>query len=170
MIMNTVEGKRVTCIPRAKWEKRTLVDLIIESAHVTIGHFGYRKTSEYLRKWWWWPSMGKDIESSCRSCGSCQTTKTSNERPAGLLHSLPIPQYPWQFISMNFLGPFPTTEGYNYLWVILCRLTSNVHVIPTTTKVKASELAWIYVREIVRLHGIAESIVSDRDSKFTSAF
>lgn len=104
------------------------------------------------------------------SCGLCQANKPSNQRIAGLLHSLPIPQYPWQSVSMDFVGPFPPSQGYDYLWVIMCRLTSHVHLIPTTTTIKASDLAWIYVREIVRLHGVPESILSDRDSKFTSAF
>lgn len=104
------------------------------------------------------------------SCGVCQTTKPSTQVPAGLLHSLPVPKYPWQSIAMDFLGPFPPSQGYDYLWVVICRLTSMVHLIPTSTTVKASGLAWMYVKEIVRLHGIAESIVSDRDTKFTSAF
>ena len=71
---------------------------------------------------------------------------------------------------MDFVGPFPESHGYNYLWVVLCRLTSMTHLVPITTRTKASELAWLYFREIVRLHGLPESIVSDRDSKFTSKF
>jgi transposase InsO family protein len=49
-------------------------------------------------------------------------------------------------------------------------MISHTHLIPTVTTIKASDLAWIYIKEIVRLHGIAKSIVSDRDSKFTAAF
>ena len=69
---------------------------------------------------------------------------------------------------MDFIGPFPETNELNYLWVIICRLTSMVHLIPVHTKITAKELSWKYLREIVRLHGLPESIVSDRDSKFTS--
>ena len=71
---------------------------------------------------------------------------------------------------MDFIGPFPRAKGFDYLWVVMCRLTSMVHLIPVETTVKASELAWIYVKEIVRLHGVADDIVSDRDTKFTSKF
>ena len=163
-------GQEVLCIPRAKVGKRTIVDVIIDNAHQTLGHFGARKTSEYVRRWFWWPTLGKDILKFCLSCGLCQTTKPSNQAPMGLLHSLPIPTRPWQSISMDFLGPFPRSQEFDYLWVILCRLTSHTHLIPIVTTIKASELAWLYVREIVRLHGVAESIVSDRDTKFTSAF
>jgi hypothetical protein len=86
----------------------------------------------------------------------------------GKLHPLPIPTKPWDSIRMDFIGPFPESRGFNYLWVIICRMTSMVHLIPIHTRMKASELSWIYRREIVCLHGLPRSIVSDRDPKFTS--
>ena len=104
------------------------------------------------------------------TCGTCQVTKTSTQRPVGLLHPLPIPNRPWGSIGMDFVGPFPESSGYDYLWVVICRLTSQVHLIPVKTTIKASELAWLYVKEVVRLHGLPDTIVSDWDSKFTSKF
>lgn len=86
----------------------------------------------------------------------------------GLLHGLPIPDKPWSSIGMDFVGPFPEVDGYNYLWVIVCRLTSMVHLIPVHTTNRATDLSWVFIREIVCLHGLPESIVSDRDSKFVS--
>jgi hypothetical protein len=71
---------------------------------------------------------------------------------------------------MDFVGPFPLSRGFDYLWVVTCRLTSLCHLIPLTTTVRASELAWMFLKEIVRLHGTPKSIVSDRDPKFTSVF
>ena len=65
------------------------------------------------------------------------------------------------------MGPLPISEGYDYLLVII---TSQVHLIPTTTRVTAKEVVWLFFIEIVRLHGVPESIVSDRDTKFTSIF
>ena len=71
---------------------------------------------------------------------------------------------------MDFVGPFPESNGYDYLWVVICRLTSMVHLVPLCTTTTMRKLANLYISEIVRLHGLAESIVSDRDSKFTSKF
>ena len=71
---------------------------------------------------------------------------------------------------MDFVGPFPKSQGYDYLWVIICRLTSMVHLVPVNTTIKASELSSIYIKEVVCLHGLPDSIVSDRDSKFTLKF
>ena len=70
----------------------------------------------------------------------------------------------------DFTGPFPTILGYNYIWVIICRLTSNIHLIPIRTTTKALELAFMFLCKVIRLHGLPTSIVSDRDSKFMSKF
>jgi hypothetical protein len=161
----------VICIPfAAKQKGRRVIEIILDHAHTVMGHFGHHKTSQYVRRTYWWPSMTKDIEAFCRSCGQCQASKDSTQRPAGLLHTLPIPERPWQSVGMDFLGPLPTSGNYDYLLVVIDRLTSMVHLIPTTTKVTASQTAWLYIKEIVRLHGVPESIVSDRDVKFTSLF
>ena len=114
--------------------------------------------------------MGQEIEKFCLSYETCQMSKSSNQLKPGLLHNLPIPTHPWQSIGMDFVGPFPECQGFNYLWVIICRLTNQVHLTPITVKTKTTDLAWFYIRDIVRLHGMPESIVSNRDSKFTSRF
>src|SRR5215469_11885406 len=114
--------------------------------------------------------MTSDIGNFCRSCGQCQTTKDSNQRPAGLLHTLPVPNRPWQSIGMDFVGPLPYSNNHDYLFVVIDRLTSMVRLIPTTTKVTASQTAWLFINEVVKLHGLPESIVSDRDPRFTSKF
>ena len=71
---------------------------------------------------------------------------------------------------MDFVGPFPRSNGHDYLWVVICRLTSMVHLIPINTTIKTSELAWKFITDVVRLHGLPDSIVSDRDPKFTAKF
>ena len=76
---------------------------------------GAQKTSEYIRRWYWWPSIGKDVQAYCDSCSTCQTTKSSNQVPTGLLHIMPIPTRPWGSIGMDFVGPFPKSKGFDYL-------------------------------------------------------
>src|SRR6266481_1416112 len=71
---------------------------------------------------------------------------------------------------MDFMGPLPVSNNYNYLLVIIDRLMSQVHLLPMTTRVTSKEVAWIFLKEIVRLHGVPDSIVSDCDMKFTSSF
>lgn len=166
----TSKGDWVLCIPNVMHGKKRLAQLLIDHAHSLVGHLGNDKTNAYLRRWFWWPSMAKEVERFCASCATCQTTKASNQKPQGLLHNLPIPVRPWQSISMDFVGPFPESEGFDYLWVIVCRMTAATHLVPIRTTTTASELAWLFLRDITRLHGVPESIVSDRDPKFTSKF
>lgn len=163
-------GEKVLCIPSCILKKRRVPEIILDHAHTVIGHKGAQRTSEYVRRFYWWPRMGNDIYRFCESCAICATTKTSNKRPQGLLHSLPIPRRPWDSVAMDFVGPFPLSQGFDYLLVVTDRLTSMCHLLPTHTTVTATSLAWIYLRDIIRLHGTPATIVSDRDSKFTALF
>jgi hypothetical protein len=88
--------------------------------------------------------------------------------PRGKLHSLPTPMRPWESIGMDFIRPFPESKGFDYLWVIICRLSSMVHLVPVNMTTTASQLSPIFVKEIMCLHGLPSSIVCDQDSKFTS--
>ena len=90
---------------------RRLIEIIIDHAHQTIGHYGQWKTSNYIWHSYWWPQMATNIEAFCRSCGKCQTNKTNTQKPQGFLHSLPIPDKPWQLVGMDFMGPLPQSQG-----------------------------------------------------------
>ena len=74
--------------------------------------------------------MGADIELFCSLCAPCQTTKDSMQKPIGLLHSLPIPDRPWQSVGLDFMGLLPKSKGYDYLLVIINRFTLQVHLLP----------------------------------------
>jgi hypothetical protein len=166
---NAIDEK-VLCIPSSLLKGRRVTEIAIDQAHRVLGHKATRKTLDYLRRWYWWPTMVKDVDAFCKSCGLCQTMKSSTLKPEGLLHTLPVPTRPWESIGMDFMGPFPKSRGKDYLLVVICRLTSMIHLIPTVTTATAQDVAWLFLKEIVRLHGIPNSIVSDRDRKFVSMF
>jgi len=171
LIFRKVDAETKTlCIPKSLYKGRRLAELVVDQAHRIVGHMGSRITDSYARRFFWWPSIGTDIKLLCDSCATCQQSKGSNQRPQGPLHSLPLPTTPWSSIGMDFVGPFPLANNLDYIWVILCRLTSMVHLIPLRTTVTAAQLAPIFISEIVRLHGLPDTIVSDRDPKFTSRF
>jgi len=165
------ESLSVLCIPDALHGQRRISEQILDQAHRIIGHAGEERTVKYIRKFYWWPMLAKEVSAFCRTCGTCQAVKPLTQRPAGLLHSLPVPTRPWESIGMDFIGPLPLTpEGFNFIWVIIDRFTSMVHLVATRNTVTSAQLADLYLREIVRLHGVAGSIVSDRDPRFTAAF
>ena len=115
--------------------------------------------------------MKREIVEFISRCLTCQQVKAEHQRPAGLLQSLPIPQWKWENITMDFVTGLPHTHrGHDAIWVIVDRLTKTVHFLPIRNDFPLSQLAQLYVNEIIRLHGIPISIVSDRDPRFTSQF
>ena len=68
------------------------------------------------------------------------------------------------------MGPLLKLNNFDYLLVVIDKLMSQVHLVPTRTTITARGVAWLIMEEVIRLHGIPESIVSDQDTKFTSIF
>jgi hypothetical protein len=84
---------------------------------------------------------------------------------------LPIPEREWTEISVDLVVGLPKSkEGNDSIWVIVDGLPKSAHFVPVKTTYSAEVLAQIYLREIFRLHGIPDCIVSDRGSVFTSRF
>ncbi|XP_058726825.1 uncharacterized protein LOC131598218 [Vicia villosa] len=119
----------------------------------------------------WWPGMKKEIAEYVARCPICQQVKIEHQRPGGMLQPLEIPVWKWDSISMDFIVGLPRARGgYDSIWVIVDRLTKSAHFLPVKTTHKVIHLARLFIAEIVRLHGVPSSIVSDRDPKFTSRF
>nr|CAN68536.1 hypothetical protein VITISV_018260 [Vitis vinifera] len=113
----------------------------------------------------------RDIAQFVANCQICQQVKAEHQRPTGLLQPLPIPEWKWDHITMDFVIGLPRTSSKkNQVWVIVDRLTKLAHFLAMKTTNSMNSLAKLYIQEIVRLNGIPLSIVSDRDPKFTSQF
>ena len=109
-----------------------------------------------------------ETEKFCSSCETCTQAKGEYQAPVGKLHLLPIPTKPWESVGMDFIGPFHEVAGHNYLWVVICQMTSMVHLIPVNTRMTVSQLSAVYMHEVMRLHRLPSLIVSDQDPKFMS--
>ncbi|GJU22583.1 putative reverse transcriptase domain-containing protein [Tanacetum coccineum] len=93
-----------------------------------------------LRDRYWWPGMKKDIAE-------------------------------YKGIAMDFVTKLPRiSSGHDTIWVIVDRLTKSAHFLPMREDYKMERLARLYLNEIVARHGVSISIISDRDSRFTSWF
>ncbi|KAF8697707.1 hypothetical protein AX14_001296 [Amanita brunnescens Koide BX004] len=167
---NNRTNDKVVCMPKGLINGKSIRGVILDACHQTVGHSGLNRMATYIKQWFWWPTLTEDIEDFCKSCGKCQTTKTPHKKPPGWLHTMPIPSRPWESIGMDFTGPFIEVNGYDYILLVVCRMTGMVHLIPTQTDASAKHIAKTYIKEVIRLHSILESIVSDRDTKFTSQF
>ncbi len=137
----------------------------------SAGHVGIDNTFRAVRRHFYWPNMRREIEQYVQTCECCQRNKASHQKAAGLLQPLPIPRYKWTDISMDFITQLPLTKsGYDAILVVVDRCTKMCHFIPTRTSVDAEETAQLFLDNIFRLHGVPDSIVSDRDTRFTGHF
>lgn len=137
----------------------------------TAGHLGKDKTLEQVKRRFYWPRMDADVLQYVRTCDACQRNKPSQQATPGLLMPLPIPDYPWQQVTMDLITQLPQSrKGHDAIVVFVDKLTKMVHLVATTTNVTAPQLAEIFWETVVRHHGLPSSIVSDRDPRFTGHF
>ena len=162
------------CVPNVSVQNRHLHELFISHAHSILAHLSARKTLSYLREHVWWKDMATAVKEFCDSCHTCQTGKSRNHYPYGLLNPLAVPARPWESIGIDFVGPLPESRNrlgaFDMLCVIIDHLTSMVHLVPSLQTYRARDIAEIVFEHVYKLHGIPQVIVSDRDSLFTSQF
>jgi hypothetical protein len=97
--------------------------------------------------------------------------KVEHKHSTSLLQPLPIPEWKWEVVTIDFITKLPRTmKQRDSIMVVVNKLTKNAHFIPVKLTHKAINIAYIYMREIARIHGVPKEIVSDRDPKFTSNF
>ena len=143
---------------------------IIRLYHNTLvgGHGGQWKTVELVTRNFWWPGVMKEVKQYVKEYDSCQRNKNRTEQLAGKLMPNSIPEKPWAHISADFIMKLPLAQGYNSILVVVDRLTKIVYFIPTTEKMLAEGLAKLFRDSVWKLHGLPESIISDRGPQFVA--
>jgi hypothetical protein len=114
--------------------------------------------------------MQRSVRDFVRACDVCQRQKYSATTPGGLLQPLPIPNAIWEDVSLDFITGLPKSKGFDAILVVVDRLSKYSHFILLKHPYSAKSIAELFVKEIVRLHGIPKSIISDRDPLFVSHF
>ncbi|KAL8143446.1 hypothetical protein V2J09_016478 [Rumex salicifolius] len=161
--------KNHLCVPAI----RDLRNTIMMEAHTTpySVHPGTSKMYKDLKQLYWWANMKNDVVEFVSKCLTCQQVKIEHQRPARMLQPLPIPEWKWEDISMDFLTGLPRTrKGMDAIWVIVDRLTKSAHFLGIRETWGPEKLSELFIREVVRLHGAPKTIVSDRDGRFISRF
>ena len=135
------------------------------------GHLGIDKTHELVSRHFYWPDMSADVRAYVQSCVSCQRNKATNKRPAGLLQPLPIPEKAWDTVTMDLIVHLPKTKsGFDAIITFVDKFSKMAHFAPTKTTCKARDVADLFLNNVVRLHGVPQTLITDRDPRFTGSF
>jgi hypothetical protein len=148
-----------------------LRNLVLKEMHVVpyAGHLDYQKTITTVIKQFFWMGMKKDVDDYIARCMECQKVKVEHRHPVGLSHPLPIQEKKWEVITMDIITGHPRmNKKHDSIMVVVEKLTKAAHFVPVKTTHTTTNIAEIFMKEIVRLHGIPRTIISDRDTKFTS--
>ena len=138
--------------------------------HILAGHFGQNKTLELVRHRYSWPSLRADVQQFCKSCVTCMRSKLQRHKPYGSLKQLPIPERPWNSISMDFIKKLPSSSGFDTILVIVNQLTKQAIFIPAHDTITSADLACLFVLHVFSKHGIPSPVTSDRGLEFVSNF
>ena len=148
-------------------------EILLEDSHKSRYsiHPGSTKMYRDLKLHYWWPVMKLDVAKYVEKCVTCLQVKAEHQRPYGSLRPLDLTKWKWDHVTMDFLMSLPKTlKGHDSIWVIVDQLTKSAHFLPMKETWPMDRLAKLYIDEIVSKHGVPLSIVSDRDTRFTSKF
>jgi hypothetical protein len=134
------------------------------------GHSGVQATYLRVNKLFCWKGLKQDVESYVQQCLICQQAKHELVNPPGLLQPLPIPKGAWQDITMDFIEGLPKSDKSDTILVVVDRFSKYAHFIPLHHPFSAQSVAQVVFDQVVKLHGLPTSIVSDRDKIFTANF
>ena len=132
------------------------------------GHGGRWKTVELVTRNYWWPGVTRDVGKYVEGCDLCQQMKNRTEEPAGKLKLSEVPQKTWTHLTVDFITKLLVVAGKDAILVVCDRLSKMTHFVATTEGTTAEGLARLFRDNVWKLHGLPESVVSDRGPQFAA--
>jgi len=150
----------------------TLRTELIREVHdqVSSAHPGRTKTTAVIGRRYSWKGLRNDVERYIRNCHSCRRAHVPRDKIPGLLHPLPVPERPWQHLTMDFKSFSNESEGFDSIYVVIDRFSKQSITMPCNKTVTAKQMARLFINHVYRFKGAPITIVSDRGPQFVSDF
>ena len=130
---------------------------------LVAGHGERWKTVELVTRNYWWPGVTRDVGKYVEGCDLCQRMKNRTEELAGKIKLSEVPQRTWTYLTVDFITKLLVVAGKDVILVVCDRLSKMTHFVATTEGTSAEGLARLFRDNVWKLHGLPESVVSDRD-------
>ncbi|CAN0860162.1 Transposon Tf2-6 polyprotein [Linum grandiflorum] len=160
--------KGTICVGKGGTLRKQLLELF--HASPVGGHSGMQATYQRVKQYFYWEGMKTEVTKLVAECDICKRCKAENVPYPGLLQPLPVPDQAWKHISMDFIDGLPKTGGKDVILVVIDRFTKYGHFIALTHPYTAVSVSQSFMEGVFKLHGMPETIVTDRDVVFTSTF
>jgi len=131
-----------------------------------VGHGERWKTVELVMRNYWWPGVTRDVGRYVEGCNLCQRMKNRAEEPAGKLKLSEVPKKPWTHLTVDFITKLPVVAEKDTILVVCDRLSKMTHFVATMEGTSAEGLVRLFRDNVWKLHGLPESVVSDRGPQF----
>jgi len=161
------------------WKKRlyvpdssTLRKEIISRHHESelAGHPGYTKTHELVTRNYWWPRMMSDIKRFVAGCEKCQATKPNHQQKQVQLHPNEVLSHPWETVSVDLVGPLPSSTESNGVLVVVDCFSKMARYIPISMEISSQGVAKTLWEQVFKDVGLPKKVISDRSPQFVSNF
>ncbi|KAF8757331.1 hypothetical protein RHS01_04118 [Rhizoctonia solani] len=133
------------------------------------GHPGRQRTLELLSRNYYWPGICTDTYwhvDSCKTCQRIRKPKYTSIPP----QPLELPTRPWQHVSYDMIVDLPKDGNHNSILVIVDSFTKYGIFVKCSKKLKAPELAELFLEHVWKRHGMPEKTISNRGRVFNNKF
>jgi len=138
--------------------------------YILTGHFGQNKTLELVCHRYSWPSLCTDVQQFCKFYVTCMWSKPQCYKPYRSLKQLPIPEWLWNSISIDFIKKLLLSSRFDTILVIVNWLTKQAIFISAHDTITSMDLARLFVLYVFSKHSVPSHVTSDRGLEFVSNF
>lgn len=141
---------------------------ILHENHDDMAHMGIHKTLSRLYRLYFWKNIQKDAIEYVQNCKVCRASKPKNVNTTPTMGKQKVANFPWQFISMDFMGPFVSSKKGNTMLFVITDWFSKFTLLFPMRKANSTNICKIVEEQVFHIFGVPEIVLSDNGKQFIS--